>query len=227
MRKYLVAIFFALLIGKANAQVQSTEMFGGQLWYLTRSDALDAARAQGKQVFMVWGCSFCFNTNNVRQILVKEPLLSIVNEHFILWYSDCESFDRLSPVMSNYLSHLPNVVTLPVICIIDTTDIKVAHDLRTGPQTVDALETMLRDFVSISMLSNNTGIRVRITANNNTLLIENEIEREQIALYSLMGILVDCFMKTDYTSRRELTACPKGPLIVKSSSGWSRKIVVK
>ena len=226
--KYFVCLLTILLIAeKVYAQDDDTEIFAGMTWYLKKSVALDSARSQGKQVFLVWGRTTCKNTIRVRQRLAEFPLKSIVDEHYILWFSDSEIYRRFSPELSDYLLVLPPSVTLPAICIIDMFDVKVAHGLKTGPQYSDDLQAMLEQYVSNEYIEGESNVFCKVYVSGNTLVIKNEITDETISIYYITGSLADRFHKTGYDVIRDISKWCKGLFIVTGSSGWAQKIIVR
>jgi thioredoxin-related protein len=177
-----------IFVATTKVPAQDVDIYDEMTWYLKKSVVLDAARSQGRQVFFVWGRTTCAYTNGVRKNLAKEPLRSIVNEHYILWFADYEKYKRDSPEVSDYLSGIPSSVTFPAICIIDTFDVKVPHDLRLGPQNVDVLQEMLINHVSNDYVAE-TGVPVKVYVSGNQLIIENEVSDEMVRIFSIDGSL--------------------------------------
>ncbi|MDR2917071.1 MAG: hypothetical protein LBV74_19945 [Tannerella sp.] len=225
--KYLISLVFVLFIAEAGAQTGDSEKYGGMTWYLKRSVALDAARSEGKQVFMVWGRTTCSITTDVRRKLVKEPLRSIISEHYILWFSDYEKYNRYSTEVSDYLSVFSGYIAFPAICIIDTFDVKVAYGLRTGAQEVNDLQAMLNQYVGNDHFENKEKASVNVYVSGKNLVIKNDIYDEIVSVFTMSGSLVDRFRKVEYGINRNISAYAKGILVVTGSSGWSKKIVVE
>ncbi len=225
--KYLISLVFVLFIAEAGAQTDNSEKYGGMTWYLRRSVALDSARSQGKQVLMVWGRTTCAITTDVRKKLGVEPLRSIVDEHYILWFSDYEKYDRYSTEVSDYLSVFNDYIAFPAICIIDTFNVKVAHGLRTGAQNVDDLQTMLNQYVGNDYFVNRENISVNVYVAGNNLVIKNNVYDEIVSVYTLSGSLAGRFRKTECDINYDISAYPKGILVVIGNSGWAKKVVVE
>ena len=225
--KFFICLLITLFIVENNVFAQDSEVFEGMTWYLNKSTALDSARSQGKQVFLVWGRTTCAYTKGVRQRVGIHPLKSIVNENYILWFSNCDIYNRSSPEVKDYLSGLPSSVTLPAICVIDMYDVKVGHGLRTGPQYTDELSELLNEYVSNEYISEEKNISGSAYVTGNNIVIKSESVDETISVYFMTGSLIDKFHKTEYEIARDLATYPKGILIVAGSSGWIQKVLLR
>jgi hypothetical protein len=222
---YLFFLFFTISVQAIAQDVEIyEENYEGMTWYLKKSVALDSSTSQGKQVFLVWGRTTCGNTIYVRQRLGLEPLKSIVDEHYILWFADYEKYKRNSPEVSDYLSGLPNYVEFPAICIIDTFDVKIPYGLQTGFKTASALQELILRYVGNDYLAE-AEPAVHVYISGNYLVIEHEIPNETVSVFSMTGGLVDRYRKNESPTMRDLSAYPKGVLIVAGSVGWTKKIV--
>jgi hypothetical protein len=221
---YLLPVFFAA--GGVQTSAQDVDVYDGMTWYLRKSVALDSARSQGKQVFFVWGRTTCENTNGVKKSLAKEPLKSIIHKNYVLWYADYEKYKRNTPEVSDYLSGLPASVTFPVICIIDTFNVIIPHDLKTGPQNADGLLEMLTRYVSNDYVTE-TEIPVNVYVSGDKLVIKNEVPDEIIRIFGINGSLMQQFHKTEYHAVCSVSFYPEGVFIVTGTSGWMRKISIK
>lgn len=227
----LILWFVASLMAGADLQAQDAEFYEGMTWYLRKSIALDSAYSQGKQVVMVWGTTTCPNTANVRKRFGRNTngiyLKSIVDEHYVLWFSNAENYDRFSVEVSDYLSKLYGTISLPVVCIIDPLSVKIAYGLKTGPQNATSLQELLNQFVSNDVVVENAPFSVSTFVSEGQLIIKKEAsnQRETVYVYSLAGLLVDTFCMEASVETRDATAYPKGVLVVTGSSGWVRKII--
>jgi hypothetical protein len=223
--RFTVCLFFLLFTVSMQAIAQEeTEVYEGMTWCLNKSAALDSAASQGKQVFFVWGRTSCMNTIYVRQRLGREPLKSIVDESYILWFADYEKYKRNSPEVSDYLSKLPGSVVFPAICVIDTVDAEIPYGLQTGPRTVSELQELMLRYVGNGYVAE-TVSAVNVYVSGSCLVIDNEIPNEIVRIFSMTGGLVDCYRKGESHAMRDLSAYPKGVLIVAGSTGWCRKVV--
>jgi len=225
--KFFVCLLITFFVVENKVYAQDKETFEGMTWYLKKSVALDSARSQGKQVFLVWGSTTCAYTRSVRQRMAVSPILQIVNEHYILWFSDCEIYFRSSPEVTDYLSGLPSSVTLPAICIIDTYDVKIGYGLKTGPQYSDELLEMLNRYVGNEFVSGKNSVSGSAYISGNKLVIKSESADEIISVFFVTGLLADRFHKTELEATRDLSKYSKGFFMVTGSSGWTQKINVR
>jgi hypothetical protein len=225
--RYLVCLLITFFVVDNKAYSQDSEVFEGMTWYLKKSAAIDSARSQGKQVFLVWGKTTCVYTRGVRQKMGLYPIKSLVNENYILWFSDVEIYSRFSPEVKDYLSDLPSSVTLPAICVFDMYDIKIGYGLQTGPRLLDELFEMLSGYVSNEDIAEEKNILGNVYVSGNKLIIKSASANETISVFLITGSLVDMFHKSEYEITRDLTVYPKGIFVVNGSSGWSQKFVVR
>jgi len=118
-------------------------------WKTSKSQAMSAARSQNKLVLLVAGRDECGNTNYTRtEALPSEPLSSLAQEKFILWYSNVDT----STEYYNYSSGL-NEYILPLIAVIDPNQENKYLARITGYQKTDYLYTWLK-----SAATNNTTV---------------------------------------------------------------------
>ncbi|MDR0575384.1 MAG: thioredoxin family protein [Tannerella sp.] len=221
---YVVFLSLVLQVFSLGINAQNTMDSGGFTWYLKKAEAFDAARSQDKQVLLFWGSTSCSRCEWVKKNFASVPVVSVLEKHYILWFCDAtENHYKNSADVSDYLSHLTTSPPYPAVCIIDTSDIKVGHGLMIGEQnTVSALYAMLNGYVDNKQIISR-GSRAYISGNNLTL--ESDFGKELIHVYSITGSLVDQFVKTDYSYNRDVSAYPKGILLVNSNSGWTRKVI--
>ena len=216
----------AFISTNSKAQGRDVEVVDGMTWYLTKKDAIDVAREEGKYIFFMWGRSVCHRCDEFKKDAAWCFLKPIIDKHYVLWYSDGDKYDRDSPEVSDYFSSLPKgIVPQPVLCVIDPSDPTKAYGIRTGAYDIDDLTAMLEQYVSNDYISDTEKVFVYVSGNN--LVIQGDFKEEVIYVYSVTGTLVDQFIKEEYSFYRSLSAYPKGILFINSSSGWTRKIVVK
>lgn len=224
--KYIVFLFIVLFVSGMSIQAQDLEIYEGMTWYLKKSVALDSARSQGKQVFLVWGTTSCNLTINARKRVAKNELKAIVDEHYILWFADAVKYNRGSEEVSDYLLKLTGTVTFPAVCIIDLYNTKVAYGLSTGAQSEADLLAMLNRYVNNDCIVENSEGVVGVHVSGSRLVVKSVNLNEMIRVYSLTGTLIDKFKKTDQEIIRNIFGYPKGVVIIASSSGWTRKAVI-
>lgn len=216
-----------MFVSSVKTQAQDVETYQGMTWYLKKSVALDSARSQGKQVFMVWGTTACTYTANVRKRLASNTLKPIVDEYYVLWFADAIKYNRDATEVSDYLSVLTGTVTFPAICIINIFDAKTAYGLKTGPQSERELQVMLSQYVGNDYFADNEEAAVRVYVNGGSLVVKNTVSDELVCIFTAAGTFVDRFRKADYNMTRDLYGYPKGVLFVTGSSGWMKKVIIR
>ena len=220
--KLLICTFIICFIFKTEAQAQK-KIFYGMEWITEKSVAIDEARSQGKQVFLLWGRTGCKNSQYVLNLLSDPTLKEIIEKNYVLWFCDCEKNTRFSSDVADYISKIKGSIALPVICIIDTYDVKHANGLVTGRQELDFLHNMLSEYVGNDIITD----EIEVYSADNNLVIHNDFEKEIISVYSVTGSLIDQFDKTDYNINHSFFAYPKGLVFVRSSLGWVRKVYIR
>lgn len=222
---FLICAFLIFWVVGQGISAQNVSIYDGMTWYLRKTDALNSARSQGKQVFFLWGRTTCAYSNATRRLLAKDPLKSVVDENYILWFADAETYDRFSPDVDDYLSGLPSYITFPAICIIDTFDVKVPHGLRMGPQSEEELQEMLNRYVANDYVEDaNNSYNAYVYENS---LVITSSANEEINVYTVSGSLIDRFHKTEHLFTRSTNSYPSGILFVTGSSGWIKKVIVR
>ena len=219
------SLFFSVLlffIFETEVRAQETSFYGKK-WYTDKSVAIDSARSQGKQIFLLWGRTGCKYSQYVLRLLSDPVLKEVIDENYVLWFCNCEENIRFSPDVADYLSKLKGAIALPAICIIDTYDTKIAHGLTLGKQELDYLQYMLNNYVDNDIIINKT----EVYAVENNLFIRDDFEREIISVYSMTGSQIDQFIKTDYNVSHRFYVYPKGIIFVRSSAGWVRKVFIR
>ena len=240
--KILICLLIAFFAVKTEVNAQQDTTIHGMKWFLKKTVALDSARLQGKQVFLLWGRFDCPDCQWVKERLSESPFKSIVEENYILWFSSSREYALDSEEIGDYLSFLKDEarVYIPTICIIDPSDATVAQGYIAGPdfslkddryqyktaQYYNELLAVLEDHVSNDFIVGK-GANGRAYVIENNLVIKSEAEGEIISIFSMNGSLVDSFRKAGYDISRNLSEYPKGVLIVTGSSGWKQKILIK
>ena len=225
--KYIICLLISFFIIETEVYAQDSEINYGMTWYLKRSVAIDAARAQNKQILLFWGRTTCSICNGVKRRLSESPLKEIIKENYILWFSDCDIYKRDSPEVGRYISHITGLINLPLLCFIDINDVEVAYGMRTGNQNSDDLKRMLEEYVSNDYFADKADILNKVYVSGNKLVIKSESEDEVISIYTITGLLTTIFHKTGYYTTHDLPLYTKGVFIVAGSSGWAQKIFVR
>jgi hypothetical protein len=227
MRKilYFISICFLTQLISERAYAQKTVQYEGLTYYVDKEEVFEAAKAQDKQVFLLWGSNNCIRCNRVKKNLAVPSVKSILDEHYLLWFCDALTYNERSPEVSDYLSVLGKSPPYPVLSVIDSYDTKTGHGTVSGEQTADALANMLRQYVANDNMAGAGGSHDAYV-HRNSLVVKGAVH-EEIKVYAVTGSLVDRFPKTAYSITRDASSYPGGILIVAGSSGWARKVWMK
>jgi hypothetical protein len=211
-----------------ETKAQKTAVYEGLTYYLDKTEAFEAATAEGKMVFLFWGSVDCSRCNNVKKNLAAESLRSLLDDHYILWYSDVSEYDRNAPEVVDYLSAVSDpYIPYPALCIIDMSDITKAYGLIWGKQlAVYQLYAMLNKYVANDNISDPKDLN-RAYVSQNNLVVEGDAANEEISVYAVTGSLVDRFRRTEQRLTHDASSYPSGILVVTGSSGWTRKVAVR
>ncbi|MDR2681273.1 MAG: thioredoxin family protein [Tannerella sp.] len=228
MRRILYFIFIGLALQfvSMGVKAQKTIVEEGLTYYVDKKEAFEAATLQHKYVFLFWGSVACSRCKTVKKNLASASLRSLLDDNYILWYSDVNEYERDAPEVVDYLSAVPTpYVPYPALCIIDTSDITKAYSLVWGQAlAVYQLYEMLNNHVANEDVSDYKGLsRAYISQHN--LVVQSNVANEEISVYAVTGSLVDKFRKTEQTRTRDASSYPPGILIVTGSSGWTRKVI--
>jgi hypothetical protein len=228
MKRILCFVFicFVVQVFSKNLCAQNTAVYEGLTYYLDKNEAFDAATAQDKQVFLFWGSNSCGICNQVKKNMAVASIKPILDEHYILWFCDALVYRWTSPEVSDYLSVLEDNPPYPALCIIDTLDRTKGYGLVTGLQSTKTLEAMLNKYVANDYVNGAEDL-CSIYVSQNSLVVNSSITDESINVYTITGLLVDSFRKTEYSTTRYASSYPSGVLLVTGSSGWTRKILMK
>ena len=241
--KIIICLILALFAFETEMKAQDSTIFYGMNWYLKKSVAIEEARKQGKQIFLLWGKVTCPDCQWVKQKLSVPPFKDIIDENYVLWFSDNSVYKYDSEEVGIYLTFLKNVPLryYPVNCIIDISDLTVAKRFMYGPefslnntteysdeisQYHKELTELLNGSVGNDIIYNGNDSDVKIFVVGNNIIIKSKPLAETVSVYTLTGSLVDRFHKTEYEITRDLSMYPKGLLIFAGSSGWSQKVVL-
>ena len=228
IKRIFFFVFFCIMIFSTTlkAQDRDFEVVNGMTWYLTKKDAIEVAREQGKYVLLMWGNKSCHRCDEFKNDAAWCFLFPTIDKYYILWYSDGEKFDRDSTEVSDYLSFFAEgVIPQPVFCVINPSDITIAYGHRNGAYDIDDLAKMLEQSVNNDYLSDIGNVSVYVSGND--VVIQSDYKNEIVSVYSVTGSLIDQFNKTEYRFSRGLSSYPKGMLIATGKSGWVRKIIIR
>ena len=186
-------------------------------WHEDREKVFNIATEQNRNIFKLTGRGTSGNCRQLIQQLNEAPLLKLLQQYFVLWYST-----DLSEASLHTYAGDPN--TLPYITILSSSEPDLLLDVLWGVQDVEALEAILKSIVvSNEMLASGNKVFVK----GNVLHISNRIDNEQIQIFTLTGQHVASVRKNDYTFTVETSYFPKGMLIVTGSAGWSARVIVR
>ena len=194
-------------------------------WYVYRDVIFNLAQEQNKNIFRFLGSGTSPNSQKMMQQLMEDPLKQILKENYILWYEDsdcgCDIFaaaaDEPTDEEVNY--------SYPYISIIDYKYPHILLEELWGVQEEETLEEILKKY----SVSNDKILPDNIIVNvlGNVLHISNNSNNEQIRIFTLSGQQIASVRKNDLTVKIDASAFPKGILVVTSSSGWSKKILIR
>lgn len=230
---FLCFMMFGNTLGVYAQDIERTasdghiEVVDGMTWYLKKKDAFKVAREQNKYVFLLWGRDICERCQDLRADVARCPIQPVIAKHYILWYADCDVYDREHPDVSDYFTSFPNgKIPLPVTCIINPADEKKAYGLQNGDYDVYELADMLDNTVGNDNIVN-FGEEVNVFVYRNNIVVNSEIANEVISVYTIEGALVDRFRKTVDEVSRNISVYSGRILVITGSSGWTKKIAVK
>ena len=196
------------------------DLFAGNTltWYGDEDDCFKLAKEQGKYIFKLVGKVTSPNTKKVLKHLNEEPLKSMLEDNYILWFTTgvkettASTYTEDSPVLHPYIS----------IIYPDLWNTKLESSF--GYKDAEELEAIIMKYTvsNEAIIADN-----QVTVAGNIIQITNRNNKEQIKIFSLSGQQVASIRKNDYSVRIDASAYPKGVLIVNSSSGWSKKIIVQ
>jgi hypothetical protein len=136
-------------------------------WLESKTDAVAAAKSQGKLVLLLAGrptCSHCqYMLTNVCESL-SPPVKELIQGRFVPWHCDVDSQTEWQPYASG-LGSFP----LPLICCIDPNTTNQYLDRTTGTQTAQDFY----DRLLAAVRTNGPSIQVSLTQGMVSLMITN------------------------------------------------------
>ena len=185
-------------------------------WYKNKDEVFRLAKEQNKYIFKLVGKSTSPKSKKLLKQLYESSIAQLLIDNYILWYSD-------DTQETQTLSGDEDVKSLPYISIIYPETPDELLEEKWGIQEDEALEDMLKAYtVSNEKILPNPA---KVAIWGNTLFISNQTSNEQITIYSLTGQNVTSFYKNDFTASIDVSKFPKGVLIIRSSAGWSAKVI--
>jgi len=114
------------------------------VWYRTKAEAVAAAKASSKLIFLVNGRDTCPNTMYVKNTACETASLKkLLLSDFVVWYNDCDA--RYEDVWQ-YRSDL-GTITLPLVCILDPNNMNKYLARHTGFAMASEIETLIKSVV--------------------------------------------------------------------------------
>lgn len=229
----LTAIFLLLSSSVLHAEIPPIEepTYDELLndFHKSKADAFEQAKTEGKYVFLFAGRPTCASCKSALKAIQTVEVQSIIEDSYIPWYIDWDytKTNQLAEGRYYYEAVLDSIVgkILPITYIIDPEHPEeiIAFDCaRNKP-------ALLLEFLDIAdrPVSNET---ITVQANktyitNNTLFISTNNSNETITVYSITGQIVASFQKKNTEETLNTKSFPKGVLIIKSSAGWTNKLI--
>ena len=197
------------------------DLFAGQklTWYENKNEVLKLAKEQNKKILKLVGKPTSPNSKTAMQQLNEEPLKQIIEDNFILWFSS-----NVSEVNIMTFAAEPNLRTLPYITILDPKAPDNILDVAWGDSAIEALREILKSYTVSTDIVNSIN---HVTVLGNVIHLTNQTENEEIQVFTITGRQVAYLRKNDYTAQIDASSFPEGVLIVCSSTGWSKKIIIR
>ena len=109
-------------------------------WHTDKAEVFRLAEEQDKFIFLLSGRFGCHQCQNITKILSEEPLLTLVNEEYILWHSNFDSQEQRNEI-EVYLNqpYVNKSNELPLMHGINPKDPEVSLWGRSGNTTVSIL----------------------------------------------------------------------------------------
>lgn len=190
-------------------------------WHEDEASALKLAKQQNKYVFKLIGKGTSPNSQQLMKQLNTDPLKKLLEDNFIPLYINAseENID-----IKTLLGEMKAAgKSFPYIKIIYPQHPDDMLFESWGFQEGTSMENILKAYP----VSNEPVLQERIVnVPGNLLQITNQVNKEQIYIFTLTGKQVASIPKNDTTLRIDVSSFPKGVLLVCSSAGWNSKIVI-
>ena len=185
-------------------------------WYEDKDKVFSLATAENKYIFKLIGQGTSVTCHQVMRQLDEDPLKQLLEDHFVLWFSD--------DISEASLSTYAEASTLPYITILSPDEPDQMLDVIWGVHVAETLEEVLYAYaVSNEMITSDSKVFIW----GNALHLSNGFNDEQIQIFTLTGQRIASVRKNDYTFTMDASYFPKGVLIVSGSTGWNAKLIVR
>jgi thioredoxin-related protein len=190
-------------------------------WQKDKDKVIGLAKEQKKYILKLTGKGTSPNCQKTMKQLENEPLKQIIEDNYILWFnSDVSSEEPPRPL----IGIPPGNLNLPYITIIDPGNPGNALWRAYGYQEVTELKDILQSYI----VSNEIITPINhVTVLGHVIHISNQTKNEEIQVFTLTGQQIAYLRKSDYTAQIDASSFPEGVLIVCSSTGWSKKIIIR
>ncbi len=203
-----------------NFMTIDSKLDKGLTWYEDKDEAFRKAEEEKKYVLKLIGRGTSSNCQKVLQQLYEEPLKQLLEKNYILWYSSDLSEIEID---TNAGGSEEETKVPPYIYVVDPNEPETSVASTWGYQNTKALEETLKSFTVSNENINFTNNKVIISGN--ALHISNNIDDEQINIYTLTGQHISSIHKKEQSFAIDASPFPKGILVIHSSKGWSAKII--
>jgi thioredoxin-related protein len=241
----LVIVCIVAFVSNFNTKAQepdSTDIYGN-IWYLDKQVAIDAAILQNKQILICYGSTTCTYTNDTRRLLGTGQFKKLIDENYILWYADKAKVGKLSDQdLNEYFYTAMHTAMMdffnatgetrltfnnPALCITNKwSGFHKSYGVCFRPENEQVLKILAEFFDPVA---NDKVIPItsdaKVYFSGKGLVVNSKNANETISIYSMVGSLVDKFQKTEQSVIRDASSYPSGIFIVTSSSGWTKKII--
>ncbi|MDR2915182.1 MAG: hypothetical protein LBV74_10185 [Tannerella sp.] len=192
----------------------------GLTWYEDKEEAFRLAKEEKKYVFKLIGRGTSNNCQKMIQQLQNEPLKNILEKNYILWYSS----DVSEIELETYSGDSEDITKVPpYIFVVDPSEPEISLASTWGYQDIETLEEMIKPY---TVSNENINLQEsKVCFSGNTLHISNNIDNEQINIYTITGQHVSSIHKKEQDVTIDTFYFPKGVLVIHSSKGWSAKII--
>ena len=200
------------------------------IWHEDKDEVFKIAKEQGKLIFLLVGRETCGNCQGTRRLLNEEPLRPIVDDNYIMWFSDRDNNDRKAEVKIytdkfDIQSKIQSML-LPFLYIIDPNEPEKYLVAEWGYDKVKAPEILMT--LIVEHTTSNDFVfepEQKVFLSYGTLNIYNNMQDEYIFVHSIEGKFITSFHKKDNRLTIDASRFPKGILVVSSSKRWSSKII--
>jgi len=190
------------------------------VWRKDREEVIRLAKEQNKFVFKLTGRGTSPNSQETIKQLNDGTLMQLLGKTYILWYSDESTVEsRSAEDDSGEEIKKP----LPYFSVIHPEAPDDPVEELYGLQELEDLENLISKY-TVSNEAVTTANYVSVV--ENVLVISNQINNEQINVYTLNGQNIASIHKNGFTARINASSFTKGIIVIQSSAGWTAKLLL-